>query len=135
MIILDTHSLIWLMEGDKKIKPYLPKIKNAQKKGGIIISNISIWELAMLESRGRISLNTDIKKWVNTCLNLQGIKLQEITPEIAIDSCNLPDNFHGDPADRIISSSARILNAKLLTFDKEILKYAKKGHLKEVSTD
>ncbi|MBT4384760.1 type II toxin-antitoxin system VapC family toxin [Candidatus Peregrinibacteria bacterium] len=135
MIILDTHSLIWLMEGDKKIKPYLPKIKNAQKKGGIIISNISIWELAMLESRGRISLNTDIKKWVNTCLNLQGIKLQEITPEIAIDSCNLPDNFHGDPADRIISSSARILNAKLLTFDKEILKYAKKGHLKVVSTD
>ena len=123
------------MEGDKKIKPYLPKIKNAQKKGGIIISNISIWELAMLESRGRISLNTDIKKWVNTCLNLQGIKLQEITPEIAIDSCNLPDNFHGDPADRIISSSARILNAKLLTFDKEILKYAKKGHLKVVSTD
>jgi PIN domain nuclease of toxin-antitoxin system len=38
--------------------------------------------------------------------------------------------IHADPADRLIIAYARILDTPLITFDKEILKYAKKGYVK-----
>ena len=55
-----------------------------------------------------------------------------ITPEIAIKSSRLPGNFHGDPADRIIVSTARKLNATLITHDKNILRYSKDDYLKVI---
>lgn len=48
-----------------------------------------------------------------------------LSPEIAVESCALPDNFHVDPADRIIVATARLENLILVTKDQQILKYGK----------
>ncbi|MBM3580047.1 MAG: type II toxin-antitoxin system VapC family toxin, partial [Alphaproteobacteria bacterium] len=42
----------------------------------------------------------------------------------------LMDDFHGDPADRIIVATTKMLGATLLTRDKKILDWAKDGHIK-----
>jgi PIN domain nuclease of toxin-antitoxin system len=47
----------------------------------------------------------------------------DLSPDVAIDSCNLPGVFHKDPADRIIVAAARIHNLTLLTKDQKILDY------------
>jgi len=52
-----------------------------------------------------------------------------MTPEIAVESCNLFKPFHGDPADRIIVAAARILGARLLTRDSKIREYGRKHHV------
>ena len=44
----------------------------------------------------------------------------------------LPGDFYGDPANRIIVVTARVVDYKLLTFDKEILDYSKKGFVKVI---
>lgn len=135
MLVLDTHIWIWLMAGDHKIidSGYLSHIKKAIKSSSIKIPAISLWEVSMLNMKGRISLTENILDWLKKALTPPGISLSPLTPEIAADSVNLPDTFNGDPADRIIVSTARTLNAELLTFDKKILNYASKGHVKAIN--
>jgi PIN domain nuclease of toxin-antitoxin system len=131
MIILDTHAWIWLINGDTKIErsTFFPVIKKKAKQSALYISAISLWELSMLEAKGRIALTENAKDWMKKALSAPGIGVQPITPEIAYDSANLPGKFVGDPADRFIVASARVLNAGLVTFDKEIHRYAHNGYV------
>ena len=132
MLILDTHTWIWLMTGDEKIKKsgFLMEIEKAAKTNAIKIPAICVWELSMLEAKRRISFNQNTKDWIISALSAPGIGLLPLTPEIAYESAHLPGDFHGDPADRIIVASSRISEGMLLTFDKKILEYAKEGYVK-----
>ena len=136
LILLDTHVWIWLLNGDEQLKKSkcLSYIENAVKYSNIRISAISVWEVGMLESKGRINFPMDCLDWVNKALDAPGISLVPITPEIAIESSRLPGKFQGDPADRIIVSTARKLGAILITQDRNIIMYSKKKYLKVVST-
>ncbi len=84
----------------------------------------------MLFSRKRILLNQPCIQWLTHALQAPGVCLAELTPEIAVDSCSLPNNFHGDPADRIIIATARMLDIPLMTCDKKILTYSLEGFVK-----
>jgi len=95
----------------------------------LFISVISIWELALLVKRGRLSLNTHVGRWTEEALSKQGINLLAFTPEIAIDSVNLPQPVHKDPADRILIASARVERMTLVTRDRDVLDFAVRTHL------
>ena len=56
-------------------------------------------------------------------LTSSGVRLIGLTPQIAIESANLPGDLHRDPADQIIVATARVLDCSLLTRDERILKY------------
>ncbi len=132
MLMLDTHIWLWLMNGDERIKKsgYIPAIQRAAKASAVKIASISLWEAAMLSARGKITLEAGALAWIKNALAAPGITVCPKTPEIAVESTQLPGKFHGDPADMIIVASARILNATLLTFDKQILRYAEGGYVK-----
>ena len=53
-----------------------------------------------------------------------GVRLLDLTPEIAIESTRLPDPFHKDPADRILVATGRVLNIPIVTLDSKILAYS-----------
>ena len=55
-----------------------------------------------------------------------GIRFLDLTPQIAIESSQLPVGFHNDPVDQIIVATARVHNCQLLTVDAKILDY---GHV------
>ena len=132
VILLDTHIWIWLLNGsEKSINPEcLSFIQRAVIHSNIKVSAISVWEVGMLEAKGKIKFPIDCLDWVEQALCAPGIALVPITPEIAIKSSRLPGDFHGDPADRIIVSTARKLNATLITHDKKIIRYSQTGNLK-----
>lgn len=132
MLILDTHIWIWLINGDEKIKNYgfINHINKAIKKEAIIIPAISTWEVAMLVSKERIMLSENTLDWIKNASSAPGISIYPLTPEIAYESTILPGNFHGDPADRMIVATARVLNGTLITFDKQIIEYSKSGYVK-----
>ena len=133
-IVLDTHVWIWLMTGAKELEnsPCLPVIDRAVSYSGIKVSPISVWEMGMLEAKGKIKLRLGCLEWVKKALEAPGISMAPITPEIAIESSRLPGRFHGDPADRLIVSTTRILKAALVTRDKNIVSYGKKKHLRVI---
>ncbi len=60
---------------------------------------------------------------MGTALNYPGIRLLDLTPQIAIESTQLPGEFHRDPADQIIVATARIHDCLLLTVDDKIINY------------
>ncbi len=63
------------------------------------------------------------KRWLNNAIENSGLRVVKLTPEIAMESCNLPGSFHKDPADRILVATARIRNLTLLPKDGKILEY------------
>jgi len=130
-ILLDTHAWIWLINGDREIKKpgLLDLIQKKSETGGIYVSIMSVWEVGMLEAKGRISLPFAIEEWVERALSAPGISLTPLTPEIATASSRLEGKFGGDPVDRILLATAKRIKAILVTRDSEILSYAKKYHL------
>ncbi len=100
-----------------------------KSEGKLLLSGISIWEIGMLSQKGRLIMKEPVLQWVKEALSAPHVHLAPLSPEIAIESCQLPGEFHGDPADRIIAASARVLNVPLLTKDERIHAYAKGGYL------
>ena len=133
-ILMDTHIWIWLMEGNQILadSKVLSMIEQAAESGMLSVSAISVWEIGRLEAKTRISFNVPCMEWIHEALSIPGLQLAPLTPEIAIESTRLPDDFHGDPADRIIVATARMNNVSLITKDKKILGYAKSGFLKAI---
>ena len=128
-LVLDTHIWVWLLNGDTSIQQsaLFSTIIEASRKNRLHLSAISIWEVAMLEAKGRIAFSTDITSWSREAISAPGLQLVDLQPEISIDSTRLPGQFHGDPADRIIVATARFLKCSLITVDKKILAYAGEG--------
>ena len=123
MIILDTHAWWWILsEPDKVSETVLEIIQNTQP-GDRAIASISIWEFAMMASRGRIQLSISAEKWIDYAVNKTGIRVVELNEKIALESCTLPGEFHKDPADRIIVATTRINKATLITKDQKIIDY------------
>ena len=130
-LLIDTHYWIWLEAGDQErlSSHNLAIIQEAASASNLYISVISVWELGMLDSKGRIQLGTTCTRWVEEALAQPGITLAPLSPAIALESSHLPGTFHGDPADRIIVATARALKARLLTSDKNIRAYARQRHI------
>lgn len=129
-LLLDTHVWIWLMTASSELSSETRRgINRAAADGKLQIAAISIWETAMLASRGRIVLGKPVIQWIDEALSAPGLALEPLSPRIAIESCELPGDFHGDPADRMIVATARMTSAILMTRDRRILEYAARGHL------
>ena len=130
-LLLDTHCWLWMEGGfkDRFSERGREAIQEAAEARSLFVSVISVWEVAMLESKGRISLGLPCEQWVKEALAAPGLTLAALTPEIAVHSTRLPGSFHGDPADRLIAATARWMGARLLTGDRRILEYGRAKHL------
>ena len=130
MIVLDTHVLIWAVDGDTRLGPTArATIDEAGRTDRIAVSAITPWEIALLVEKGRLRLGCDVGTWIDTALGLPGVHLLPIEPAIAIDSVRLPGSFHADPADRLILATARYCRAPLFTADRAVIEYAMGGHV------
>jgi len=130
-ILMDTHVWLWFVLGEDKLHSKARTlIAESAGHSSLYLSSISLWEASMLEAKGRLVLSKECFIWIKESLAIPGLTVVPITPEIAVDSTRLPDDFHGDPADRIIVATARNKDAVLLTRDGKILEYGKAKHLK-----
>lgn len=131
MIVLDTHALIWWVNGSSQLSTNAKRaISKATRNGEeIIVSSMSAWEIAMLISLGRLVLSMDVDTWLDEVAHIDGVRFLSIDNEIGVKSTQLPGKFHKDPADRMIVATARKLSAPLITADKKIQNYP---HVKTV---
>ncbi|MCA1743093.1 MAG: type II toxin-antitoxin system VapC family toxin [Desulfovibrionales bacterium] len=123
MIILDTHIWVWWVHGDERITRSQAEVIKANESDIIGISVISTWEIAKLVEYDRLTLPCQLQEWFSDALSYPGVRLIELTPDIAIESTKLPSKFHRDPADQIIVATARLQDSALVTSDSKILKY------------
>lgn len=130
-LLLDTHVWLWLIneETEQLSEACLSAIVSAKQLG---VSAISVWEVGMLESKGRIQLQKPCIDWVREALGAPKLRLVPITPEIAIESSRLPGTIHGDPSDRILAATSRLIGASLVTKDRKLLAYGQQSFISAI---
>lgn len=117
MIVLDTHAWIWWASGARKLPARARRRIDREDEVGVCA--ISPWEVGMLVTLGRLKLDRDVRAWVAEALALPRTVLLPLEPEVAVLAAQLPD-YGGDPADDLIVSTARALEAPLATADSRI---------------
>lgn len=123
-IVLDTHAWVWWVTQDRRLSRNAVRAIQAAVRGtGVSLSMISVWEIAKKVEKKQLVLDRPAREWIDQALNVPGLALVELTPAILLDSCELPQPFHGDPADQIIVASARHLVATLVTKDASLRRY------------
>jgi PIN domain nuclease of toxin-antitoxin system len=126
MIVLDTHALIWWVNGDSKLSARARKVIESEMTvdgGKILVSAITAWEIAMLVNKNRLVLTMDLIEWLDTVRSIDAVQFVPIDNEVAVQSVQLPGDFHPDPADRMITALARHYSAMLVTSDDKIRNY------------
>ncbi len=129
MVLLDTHVWWWSLTEPENLSDKAMAMIRGVNTDKRFIASISIWEFAMMTAKKKIELKISPAKWLSRAIDVSGITVIDLSPDVAIDSCNLPGVFHKDPADRIIVAAARIHNLTLLTKDQKILDYP---HVKSI---
>jgi PIN domain nuclease of toxin-antitoxin system len=133
-LLLDTHIWVWLESGESELSADARRIiGSALGRGALRIAAISLWELALLASRGRISLDKPPKAWIDEALADPGPTIEPIDAQVALECCHLLSSFHRDPADQLIVATARVIGATLMTRDRRILDYAAAGHVSAIA--
>ncbi|MGA2218352.1 MAG: type II toxin-antitoxin system VapC family toxin [Terracidiphilus sp.] len=129
LLLVDTHTLIWMVEEFPRLGAQAAKALNkAGWENRIVVSAITPWEIGLLVSKGRLKLGADLMDWIRDALVKPGVRLAPLEPEIAVASTRLPWEMHADPADRILLATARHLGATLVTADGALLELARQGH-------
>lgn len=121
-LLLDTHVLLWWLAGDDRLSGTLRRaIEHASPETPLWVSDMTLWEIATLASLGRIELDLPLRDWLERATAPPLVRRIGITPSVAAEVAALPDDFHRDPADRVLVASARVLGAKLATADRRII--------------
>jgi len=119
-LLLDTHILLWSLSDSQKLPL---KIKEAleDKANDLWLSPITIWEILLLNEKGRIQIACgNPVKWIKNLLKTLPFKEAPLNHEVAIKSRQI-DLPHQDPADRFLVATALIYNLTFLTVDEKIL--------------
>jgi PIN domain nuclease of toxin-antitoxin system len=124
VIVLDTHALVWWIQGDRRLSRNASKAIRAELANGRLgISSISFWEIGMLVAKGRLGLGMDASEWLEAVQAIKAVVVLPLAATVALDSTRLPGTFHGDPADRMIVATARAKNLSLVSADRRIRAY------------
>ena len=125
VILLDTHAVLWMADGDHGLGRHSHAIaQQARQEGQLAVSAISFWEIALLAAKNRIELSQPPAE-LRTELLDTGVLELPLTGNIAILAVGL-DTLHGDPADRFIVATAIAHDATLMTADKALLRWKNK---------
>jgi PIN domain nuclease of toxin-antitoxin system len=125
VVVLDTHVLLWWASGGaaQLSTTAARTIEKEQASGQLLVSSICAWEISMLVNNDRLALSMDVENWLTLVEQIEHLSFVPVDNRIAVQSTNLPGEFHKDPADRIIVATARRLGAPLITADDKIRAY------------
>jgi len=122
LIVLDTHVLIWLVEGSDRLGTRCrTRLDKAFRDEELAVSAITFWEIATLKGKRRLDLHGSVAEWRAERI-ATGLIEAPVAGGIGVIAAEL-DAFHGDPADRILVATAREANARLCTADRRILSW------------
>lgn len=119
-LLIDTHILIWFLEGNKLLSKSRRQII-ANPQNDIFISIVSLWEMAIKISIGKLTLAKPLADVLKQ-IAIDDFEILPIAPEHTFQVSILPFH-HRDPFDRIIIAQAQLENLTVITDDGEFGDY------------
>ncbi len=132
-VLLDTCAILWLAAGVELAASVTLDVQRAASESQVYVSAASVWEIGLQVAKGRIQFGdafTGIDGWLRAFMARPGMQDVPLTSGIALASASLPDLEHRDPADRFLIATARSLAVPIVTRDRVILDYARRGHVR-----
>lgn len=119
MIVLDSHVLVWARTDERRLSAAARRaILGARAEGGLTVAAITLYEVARLFSLGHLRAVATIGQAVQDLV--EGLTVLPLTPDIAALATTFPREFPRDPADRLITATARAHALPLVTADRAI---------------
>jgi len=116
-LLLDTHIWLWSLSDPGRLTP---AVRRALTRPGheLWLSPISTWEVVQLLKKKRISIDSHFEAWLPRALG--SLREALVSHDVAAAAADvvLP---HGDPADRLIVATAKVLNLTLVTADERLI--------------
>lgn len=121
-VLLDTCAILWSVLEPKELTPRARQVLT-DSQTEVYVSPLSCAEIACLAERGRIELAQHWKPWYNHFIQHNGWQQIDIDLAIVQEAYSLPGDFHQDPADRILTATARLRHLAIVTGDRRLLAY------------
>lgn len=118
-LLLDTHVWYWYVSGSRDLPGSLRDAVD-DALGLCWLSPISVWELGVLVTKGRIRLDLDYERWIRLAFTGFPVREAPINFEVAQKVRGL-DLEHGDPGDRFLAATALVYDLTLVTMDHRLI--------------
>ena len=117
-VLLDTHIWLWWLLGAERLdSTEMSALDRLADRGDLHLSAMSLWEAQMLHSKGRLTLDRPFPIWLREASREDILQVLPLDLNVVIALNELPDTFHGDPADRLIVATALVHGLPLATYD------------------
>lgn len=115
-LLLDTHIWLWSQLEPKKLgRRVTAELSNTANE--LWISPVSVWEALTLMQKGRVRVENPYG-WARRYT--EQLREAPLTSEIVMAGLSLA-LAHGDPADRFLAATAKVLGLTLVTADHNLL--------------
>ena len=111
--LLDTHTLLWWLEGDEQLSAAARDWIGVASHN-VLVSAASAWEIATKVRIGKLPGAVEVAAQFHECLMAQGFTPLDISTEHAIRAGSIPGP-HRDPFDRMLIAQAQSLNVPLIS--------------------
>jgi PIN domain nuclease of toxin-antitoxin system len=117
-MVIDSHALLWWLEGSGKLSPRAGEILSGLERGegDFVVSAVTFWEIRLKEVRGQLEPKTPVSGWPRLLARLQNLRIVNSDAGLWLATAELKWS-HRDPADRMIAATARRFEMPVLTVD------------------
>lgn len=116
-LILDTHTLLWLVTGDHRLsQTFVAQLGDADTR--CFVSAVTAWEYSDLHRRGRLPGSVPLP----LAHERFGFAILDLPAGLWTQAEALPD-IHGDPVHRMLIAHAVAEDLTIVTADRRIQSY------------
>ena len=113
--LLDTHTLLWFLMGDKKLSDKARRLID-NPRNAKFLSIASLWEIAIKVSLRKLVLDKPFERLFPEQLHFNRIEILDITVDNLTKLTTLPFH-HRDPFDRLIIAQALVEELPIIGAD------------------
>jgi PIN domain nuclease of toxin-antitoxin system len=131
-LVLDTCALVAFTHGEPMARDAIDAIDSARSSTTAYVPSVTAMEIAQKWSVGKLRLLHDLhpRAFFQLVAMQAGFRELSVSSEVALTAYELPEPFHRDPADRLIVAMARLLDAPVITVDRQMVAYGRLGHVR-----
>jgi len=123
-LLLDTHTLLWLVDGNPNLSTGA-QAALCDSANALFLSVASVWELSIKTSRTnpQLTLNDPLDQYIAKWTAAYQIQVLPIDLSHALHVAGLPKH-HADPFDRLLISQAQVEAMTLVSADRKFALYS-----------